>query len=181
MANTKLKFIAMVVIVVGVAGLVTWFGVMVLNDHSSASTPTPVSQRTINYNNVATVHPIQTATPTPMPTPTPQEYMASCKAVSYDDLLRHNDDYQFEDVKISGSVTQVMGDTGDFTLLVDMSDPDSYMAQNAWVDWYGADRYLEDDQVTIYGYVRGLKKYETVLGAEKTVPEIRAEYIVLKK
>ena len=44
----------------------------------------------------------------------------------------------------------------------------------------GEARVLEDDRITIYGTSRGLYTYETVMGAEMTIPLIMADTITVK-
>ena len=38
-------------------------------------------------------------------------------------------------------------------------------------------RILEDDIVTLYGTLEGLKSYETIFGATVTIPAMEAKYI----
>ena len=44
----------------------------------------------------------------------------------------------------------------------------------------GEARILEDDRVTVYGTSRGLYTYETVMGAEVTIPFIWADSVTVK-
>ena len=40
-------------------------------------------------------------------------------------------------------------------------------------------RILENDTITLYGEVNGIKKYTAVFGNEISIPHILAEYIVI--
>jgi len=44
----------------------------------------------------------------------------------------------------------------------------------------GEARILEDDKVTVYGTSKGLYTYETVMGAEVTIPMILADSVTVK-
>lgn len=44
----------------------------------------------------------------------------------------------------------------------------------------GENRILEDDRVTVYGSSTGLYTYETVMGAEVTLPQFMADSVTVK-
>jgi hypothetical protein len=94
-------------------------------------------------------------------------------------MLRHNEAHVDQKVIVTGEVVQVNGDPGNFMLMVDVPSSDRYALNYVWVWWPSNDRFLEGDQVDVYGELSGLKTYTTVLGAEKTVPEVNAAYIDL--
>ena len=48
---------------------------------------------------------------------------------------------------------------------------------NVWIDYDGEIESAKDDIITIYGTVTGSKSYETQIGGETYVPQIRAKYI----
>ena len=96
---------------------------------------------------------------------------------SYDELARNPDNYDGKKMKFSGEVLQAddSGSTayarlainGDYnTVMFITYDP-------SIIDY----RLLEDDQITIYGICLGSYTYETVLGANVTLPWIEADII----
>lgn len=112
--------------------------------------------------------------------PDPTDY-AQYTVADYQAFARRPDDYEGDLIQITGKVLQVMEDS---------SGVMSYrVAQNSNYDqvWYvamllepGADRILEDDQVTFYGEYYGLMSYQTVMGATLTIPSMLATKHVFK-
>ncbi len=115
---------------------------------------------------------------------TEDQIKAQAIDVGYDDLLRYPENYQGKTVHIMGGVTQVREEGRDKYLLRVLTKPSSvspnwYIEDDVLVNWNGADRYLEKDILEIYGSYTGPKTYTTVLGAERTAPEINAQLIYL--
>lgn len=103
----------------------------------------------------------------------PQTYV---NTPSYDSLARNPDKYYEEDVKentkvkFSGKVLQVIeGFLFNKIRLAVNNDYDKVMVVE-YFDSQVNGRLLEDDQITVYGYSRGIITYETVLGASKSLP-----------
>lgn len=103
-------------------------------------------------------------------------YMSKCKTVTYDSLSHNSESSLYGSmVKISGQVTQVIDD-GEY--LVDIGSGWDFGQYVHVVSAGNEGKIVEDDNVTVYGVVSGDYKYETVMGDEKTVPEVAAKYIV---
>lgn len=108
-------------------------------------------------------------------------YVTECKYISYDSLSRTPGQYEGEYVKFSGYVVQVCSEASSAfyysTYRVATSgkyDDVVYIK----VDNYGSgSRILEGDYITFYGKFDGLKTYETVLGANVTIPCVIVGYI----
>jgi hypothetical protein len=102
--------------------------------------------------------------------------------VSYDELMRHNENYIGEIVHYEVEVVQVHEKWGEdeYILLckVSSNDPYDFSMDNFYIDYEG-ERLLEDDLIEIWATVDGLKTYTTVLGAKKTVPELTAKHVEL--
>jgi len=102
--------------------------------------------------------------------------------VSYDELMRHNEDYIGEIVHYKVEVIQVNEKWGNdkYILLCKMpsSDPYDFSMDSFYINYEG-ERLLEDDLIEIWATVDGLKTYTTVLGAEKTIPELTAKHVEL--
>ena len=116
-------------------------------------------------------------------TPTKQEYMNSCKEVVYKEVERRPNSFKGENVKFYGKVVQVSeGLLNSVTLRVATSI-DGYIDEDIWYVTYKTsddeDRLLEDDYVTVYGECDGVTSYTTVLGAQVTIPSVKAKYITI--
>lgn len=145
----------------------------------------------------STSTPVPTVSQTPVITLSPEEqaaadkkkkanFITSCQKIDYKELARNPDDYVgVTNVYFRGQVTQVIKESSTNKYLV-------YVTQDSYGLWddpmyieyvmpEGASRILEDDIVDIYGVSAGLVKYTTVMGAEKTVPAVNAQYIDLVK
>lgn len=114
-------------------------------------------------------------------------YMTKCKSVSYKELARNPKKYEGQLIKFTGEVIQVQEAQSMLYYNVYRIDVTykgyGYYDDTVYVtyDGYGSDeRILEDDIVTFYGEFKGLKTYETVMGASVTIPHVEAEYIVVK-
>jgi hypothetical protein len=112
-----------------------------------------------------------------------KKFKAAAKAIPYKELFRNIGNYEGAKVVYTGKVVQVIGD-GNFgsTLKVDITRG-SY---GFWDDEIllnildaEASKILGDDVIKFWGVVEGERTYQTVLGAQITVPEINAEIIEL--
>lgn len=143
-------------------------------------TPKPTSSPT-------TVVPTTEAPTEPEPTTPPEPtksfeetFKEGCEIIDYKDIARDQDGLSGKDVVITGEIIQVIGD-GAFMISTGQTSYGSYFDDNMLVyyDIGEGDRLLEDDIVTFYGTLTGLYTYETVLGAEKTVPSMLGMYVDL--
>ena len=114
-------------------------------------------------------------------------YMSKCKNISYNELARNPKKYEGQLVKFTGEVIQVQEAQSWLYYNVYRIDVTyqgyGYYDDTVYVTYDGYDseeRILEDDIVTFYGEYKGLKTYETVMGASVTIPHVEAKYIVVK-
>lgn len=114
-------------------------------------------------------------------------YMSKCKSISYNELARNPKKYEGQLVKFTGEVIQVQDAQSALYYSVYRIDVTyqgyGYYDDTVYVTYDGYDseeRILEDDIVTFYGEYKGLKTYETVMGASVTIPHVEAKYIVVK-
>lgn len=96
------------------------------------------------------------------------------RSISYDDLFRYNEKYVGEIVKFSGKVVQVV-ESG---LRVSMG---LYGWDDVVFVRYQGARLREGDHIFVYGKVRGLVTYRTVLGTLVTIPDIDVLYLDLTR
>lgn len=103
----------------------------------------------------------------------PDEFCNSCIEVTYDDIARYPNNYQYQIIKINGRIMQIM---------YDFIQPgmDGYLLSTNYGDIVlcGAftntsePRILENDFITLYGISAGLDTYITVNNVEETVPSM---------
>jgi hypothetical protein len=106
-------------------------------------------------------------------------YKASAKAIPYNQLNKDADRYAGERVVYRGQILQIQEDEGlgGFMLLQVTDLGYGLWNDPVWVDYERSIRSAEDDVVTVYGTVTGSKSYETQIGGETYVPQIRARYV----
>tara|TARA_Y100000782_G_C9975932_1_gene177995 strand:- start:52 stop:516 length:465 start_codon:yes stop_codon:yes gene_type:complete len=93
--------------------------------------------------------------------------------IGYENLHRYNEDHIGKIVFFSGEVIQVRHISSDsYVLRVDVN-PERFETSALYVNYVGP-RILEDDNVTIYGEVVGIKDYKAISGAQISIPEINA-------
>lgn len=109
-----------------------------------------------------------------------EEIKTNALHVSYNELMRHNENYIGKIVHFRGKVVQVLEKYQDNYILrvATKLERYGYYGNVIWVNYQG-ERLLEDDIIDIYGKVKGLRTYLTVLGSEVTIPEITALYVEL--
>jgi len=98
--------------------------------------------------------------------------------LSYDELLRNNEKYVGEIVYYRGEINQVVEGWGGNYILRIFVTKEEYGLWNddIYVNYKGK-RVLENDIVDFWGKVKGVKKYTTVLGASRSIPEIDALHL----
>jgi hypothetical protein len=107
---------------------------------------------------------------------------APVSALTYDQMARNPDQYIGESVTITGQVSQVMYETDTLGLRIytGKSSYGSYVEDDIMVVFSPipkGSRVLEDDMVRITGRFGGEYRYETLLGAVRTVPGILGETV----
>ena len=107
-------------------------------------------------------------------------FKEGCSAMTYEQVARDPDTYSGEKAAFTGEVIQVMQEGDTYMLRVNVT-PVSYGYKDTILVLYtaksGDQRILEDDVVTLYGTMAGMYTYETVMGAELTVPLMSAQYV----
>jgi hypothetical protein len=108
-----------------------------------------------------------------------QAFIASAQTIPYNQLEKNADRYDGEVVKYTGQIFQIQEDYGTSVILLAVTNQGyDFWDDNVWIDYDGTIEGAEDDIITIYGTVTGSKSYETQIGGETYVPQIKAKYIV---
>lgn len=97
------------------------------------------------------------------------EFRASCNTYSYEELLRHSDDYVGEHIKVKVTAENKLGYESNAWSCADMTGENRYV-----IEYELSDRLLADDVVTIYGIFYGTVETQTVLGVTNDAPYIEA-------
>ena len=97
--------------------------------------------------------------------------------ITYEQLARTPDDYEYKKVKFTGKVVQLIEDDDEIQIrLAVNSDYDTILFCGYSPDIVSS-RVLEDDIITIYGISVGLISYESTLGGKITIPAVYVERI----
>ena len=109
------------------------------------------------------------------------EYRAQCNVYSYDDIARSPDQYEKKLAKFTGEVIQVIRDGDKLQMRVDVTKTTYGYKDTVFVFYTISNgvNVLEGDIITMYGELRGMQTYESVLGAEISIPRIYVKYIDL--
>lgn len=111
------------------------------------------------------------------------EYLASCEAVSNEEIMRRPDDYKGRALTVTGEVVQVIETShlfkGPSISLRIRDDGGEY-----WLLSYEKDdvetpngNVLEGDRLTAYGESAGTSTYKTFLGKQVTIPTVKVKYL----
>ena len=99
--------------------------------------------------------------------------------ITRNDLARDKDGLIGEYVKFSGKIVQIMQGDGYNQYRLAVDDDYDQMILIEMVDGLIDSNLLEDDYITIEGMSAGNHSYETVLGAEKTIPAVVVDQVYL--
>lgn len=115
--------------------------------------------------------------------PTSKSYKKACEQVDYNRIMKFIDKYYNAPVMIRGKINQVIEYDEDNVVgyLVAVENlKDEFDTKNFYVEYYfddGAEKFLKDENVTIWGQSFDTYTYENILNMEVTVPYIEAKYI----
>lgn len=120
-----------------------------------------------------------------------EECMLVCQEIDYKDLARNPAGYENQYFKFTGEVIQTIEGSGYWNLRLNVTPVYSSFGDENEVLYYedtlfvsikeakDGSRFLEGDIITIYGMCVGTQSYESILGAEITIPRIDAYYFDL--
>lgn len=111
-----------------------------------------------------------------------EQYKEQCKVYQYKPIARKPNDYKGKLAKFTGKVTQIEEAWGsDIILLSVTKDEYGFWNDNLYVEYTPKSkdeiRILEDDIITVYGELNGIKTYITVLGNSVSIPYFKAQYV----
>ncbi|HZK85710.1 MAG TPA: zinc ribbon domain-containing protein [Desulfosporosinus sp.] len=106
------------------------------------------------------------------------------KTIPYKELARTPYAFTGQDVKYKGQVIQVQESGDEMALRVNVTKTSSSYKDTMYVTYTkksGEGRILNDDIVNFWGNSQGLFTYKTVLGAEATIPSVKATIMEVVK
>ena len=102
------------------------------------------------------------------------EFKEMCKEIPYKKLSKNSDKFYGNRTVVSGKVVQIMEeDDGGIIRLATNGEYDDIVA----VIYSGSNDIVEDDYVTVYGYVMKDYSYTSQANYQITIPSIDAKYI----
>lgn len=113
---------------------------------------------------------------------TQEDYKKACESFSYEEISRYPNAYKGKLAKYTGKVVQTQDRRGTtwFRLSVTKGEYDIW-DDTIFVEFKYDNtvntRILEDDIVTVYGEMAGIKTYTAILGNEVQIPYLKAKYV----
>jgi len=105
-------------------------------------------------------------------TPAVETIKSNAQKISYDSLMRYNENFVDEIVTYRGEVIQVIEISKNSYVLRVAVTKKTYIWDDIIWAYYSGERLLKGDIIDFWGRVKGLKTYTAVLGNEITIPEI---------
>jgi len=107
-----------------------------------------------------------------------EQFKQSCLKVKYDDLLRNPDKYKGERIYIKSEIVQKISNQ-EFHVMITKGSYGIY-DDRTWLYFESIDiSLIEDDIIEVWGLGGGNQSYETVMGAEVTIPLVFGQYVNL--
>ena len=103
-----------------------------------------------------------------------QDFKANCSHIDYAQLQKDPSKFKGQNVVFSGKIFQIQENNGKGMILLSTGD---YNTDLVYIDYNGPNDFVENDQVTIYGVMKGDKTYNTRIGSNN-LPYMEGKYIV---
>lgn len=164
-----------------------WFWVIILIIGVGAFSPENINKRNAVLHKVDSepVEMVEKAETVEQISMSEEEYKAGCESISYIDIARNPNNYVGRKAVFKGKVIQVQEYGKDIVLRVNVTKGEyNIWDDTIYVDYQRKDdnesRVLTDDIITMYGEVKGIKSYTTVLGNKISIPHLDVEYIEIE-
>lgn len=115
-----------------------------------------------------------------------EDYKAQCNVISYEEIARNPNKYKGQKAVFKGCVHQVIENGKDINIIVGVTDTGffGFWDDNIYVDYKASaneSRILEEDIITMYGELKGLYTYQSVVGSTITIPHFKALFIDIEQ
>lgn len=102
--------------------------------------------------------------------------------LDYDELFRNNSEYVGKVVHYVGEVVQIQEGSGNsYVMRANVTENESGFWEDDIFLSYSGDRVLENDIIEFWGEVKGVRKYDTVLGSSRSIPDIAVLHLDVLK
>jgi hypothetical protein len=151
-------------------------------DNEKKSQTLKIENEKIENDKKITVNPTKESTPkttpkpTKKPTPKPTKKLVYDQSITFDQLNRDPDNYTGKGIIFTGTIIQVMTEESGDTYRIDVGNGNVMLCNYQYKK--NELRLVENDVIRFEGVSLGLYTYETVLGAEQTVPWVYIDNIV---
>lgn len=111
-----------------------------------------------------------------------EEYIEGCSEIAFSDLERNPDKYKGQSYKFTGKVIEAVEHGTTIYLRVNVTKGEYLWRDTIFAELElpkSADRILKDDIITMYGDCTGLYTYESITGAQVSLPSLKIRYFEL--
>lgn len=110
------------------------------------------------------------------------QYKKQCSTYKYKKIARNPNNYTGQKAKFTGQVVQIEESWGSDVIRLNVTkDQYGIWSDTIYVDYTpkseNESRILEDDIITVYGELSGIKTYTTVLMSDVSIPYLKAQYV----
>ena len=183
--NTVLRYKKSLIIIIGILVLImTLLFVLAFRNNNQQSSSKSTSNDSNSSavisldNNNQTSSGIKLNQPTTPQAITSEAYKNPRTDILYEELFRNSDIYIGQYVRYRGKVIQVLGDSGEWNLRVNITkDPLSTSDYEYWKDTvfiysYSKERVNEDDIIEFTALMNGVITYKSTFGQDITLPSL---------
>ncbi len=114
---------------------------------------------------------------------TEEEYMAECSSYDYETISRYPNDYIGQKAVFLGKVVQVQESGNRMVIRLNVTAGEYGMWKDTiYIDYTKSSddpRILEDDIISVFGELNGIKTYTSTMDVSISIPHIKAKYIYL--
>ncbi len=112
---------------------------------------------------------------------TEEEYKAECNWYSYEPIARNPESFYGDFVAFTGKVVQVQESGNNIVIRLNVTRGDyDIWKDTVYIEYTkepNESRILEEDILTVYGQLNGIKTYTSVMGNSVSIPLLKAKYV----
>ena len=109
---------------------------------------------------------------------TEEEYKLSAQEIPYGELEKNPDKYSGRVVHYQGEIFNIKEEKGQTMIQMNVTDKGyDIWSDQVMVIYDGTTKFVDDDIINVYGEIKGNHSYKSAIGAELTVPLVKAKYI----
>jgi hypothetical protein len=110
------------------------------------------------------------------------QYKKQCASYKYKDIARNPNSYKGKPAKFKGQVFQIQEAWGYDVILLQVTKGEyGVWNDSIYIEYTpksdNESRILQNDIITVYGELNGIKTYTTIWGSSASVPYLKAQYV----